>query len=149
MLQSLKGHLSMDILATSLDVLVKDWNGIFGILGIFLLGSGIAILWIRTVFDADLTSGELFALGVGGGLLPLFLGIFLTVLLDFLFGIKINFIAPCLVILIISGFASYRSGRGQISLLLEQYKTAGFKQRISAIFTPPFKVAPALVLFLF
>jgi len=148
----------MDILVKSLQVLTKEWTGILGILGIFLLGSGIIVLWIRTASDNALTVGEFFALGVGGGLLPLFLGIFLTVLFNLLFGIKINFVVFCLAILIISGFISYELGRNRFPTkvpksftppILEQSKAARIKQNISAIFNPPLRVVTALVLFLF
>jgi hypothetical protein len=147
----------MDVLVKSLQVLTREWTGILGILGIFLLGSGIIVLWIRTASDNALTVGEFFALGVGGGLLPLFLGISLTVLLNLLFGIKINFVVFCLVILIISGFASYQLRKRRIpknasetfSPPLEQSKAARAKQSISAIFNPPFRVVTALVLILF
>jgi hypothetical protein len=78
------------------------------------------------------------------------------VLLDLSFGFKLNFTVFCVAIFIISGFASYQSRMGHIqandsksfSLLLEQDKAAGFKQRISAIFTPRSKFVPGLVLIL-
>jgi hypothetical protein len=146
----------MDILSNSWLVLVKEWNGILGILCIFLLGGGIVFLWLKTLLDDSLTFGEYFVLSVGGAFLPLFLGISLAVLLDFLFDIKINFTVFCSVIFIISGFACYKSGKGHLQtdfskfypLLLRQDKTIGLKQLISAIFTHLFRVAPGLVLIL-
>jgi hypothetical protein len=103
----------MDIILTGLQVLIKEWNGVLGIFGVLLLGSAIAILWIRIIFGNGLSLGDFFALGIGGGWITLFPPILLTVLLRFVFGIQINLIALCIGILVISIFASYWIKRPQ------------------------------------
>jgi hypothetical protein len=146
----------MDILVNSWLVLVKEWYGILGILCIFLLGGGIVFLWLKILFDDNLTFGEYFVLSMGGTLLPLFLGIFLSLLLDFLLGIKINFILCCLVIFIFCCFAVYRSRTRQyqtqssrfFSLIPEPYKNSRYRQLFTAFFTLKPGVVPALLLIL-
>jgi len=103
----------MDIILTGLQVFTKEWNGILAILGLLLLGSGIIIFWVRIVSGDDLTFGDFFAIGVGGGWITLFPIVFLAVLLRFVFGVKVNFIGLCMGILIISIVASYWIKRPQ------------------------------------
>jgi hypothetical protein len=146
----------MDTLVNSWLVLIKEWNGILGILCIFLLGGGIVFLWLKTFFGDNLTLGEYFVLSAGGALSPLLLGISLTLLLNFLFGIKVNFTVFCVFIFIISGFSSYQLRKGHIQtnpskpslLALEQDKIGTLKQRLSTVLTLLFKVAPELGLVL-
>jgi hypothetical protein len=146
----------MDVLINSWLVLINEWNGVLGILFIFLLGSGIVFLFLKTVFDDSLTFGEYFVLGVGGTFLPLFMGISLAWLFNLLLGIKIDFILFCLIIFIACGFAVYRSRGNRFHVLASrfyswitnQFKNAGYKQRVSVIFTLQPEVVPALVLLL-
>jgi hypothetical protein len=127
----------MELLANSWLVLVKDWNGILGILCIFSLGAGIVFLWLKTLFKDGLAFSEYFVLSAGGALSPMFLGISLALLFDFVFGIKINFILYCLIIFIICCFAVYRSSVGSRS------------QALFSVFSPLRPgVVPALVLIL-
>lgn len=142
----------MDILINSWLVLIKEWNSIFGILSIFLLGGGTVFLWLKTLFDDNLAPGEYFVLSAGGAFLPMFLGISLSVLFAFLFGIKINFILFCLIIFIASCYGLYRSGGSRSSTfasrLPEQPQNAGDKPFFFAIFTPRLGVPILLILIL-
>jgi hypothetical protein len=151
-----KTTFQMDIFANSWFVLVNEWNSILGMLGIFLLGSGIVFLCLKTIFDDSLTFGEFFVLGMGGAFLPIFLGIFLSWIFKLLFGIKISFGLFCLIIFTVCCFAVSQSkgipiqklAKRFYSRVIAQFKNAEDKQPISAILTLRPKVLPALALIL-
>jgi hypothetical protein len=105
----LKGFNSMDILGKSLQVLIQDWNGLPGLVGIYLLGSASVFLWLKTSFGSRLTSGELVSISLGGGVLPLFLGMLPVILLDFVLGIRLNFVYSWLGIFVLSALLAGRS----------------------------------------
>jgi hypothetical protein len=97
----------------SLLVLTQPWAGIFGLLCVFSLGGGIVFLGLKSVFDNRLSRADYFVLAAGGAWLPLFLGILPAWWLNLAFGIRINFLVFCLVILIISGFLYWRFPKSQ------------------------------------
>ena len=100
----------MSTLENSLLILTQEWNSILGILYIFLLGSGIVFLCLKIVFDSQFTFGEYLVLGVGGGLLPLFLGISLAWLVDLVFGIKNDLTVFCEIVFMICLVIYWRKG---------------------------------------
>lgn len=128
----------MDILVSSWLVLSKELGDILSILGIFLLGGGIVLIWLRVIFCNNLTAGEYFVLSIGGALFPLSFGVLVTLLLNFLLGIIANFIVIYALTFIVSCFAVYpiwRSNRLQ-SLDSNFFSPAsGYRQIFSKLFS--------------
>ena len=135
----------MDILTSSWFVLLKEWNDILGLLGIFLLGGGIVFLCLKTIFDDRLTFGEYFVLSAGGVLCPLFLGVGLVWLFNFIFGLKIHFIWGWLSIFVICGLVFYRSERHRFQSLLSRDKNGGERQ-IASLWTGVFSTLVLLLI---
>jgi hypothetical protein len=134
----------MDILTSSWLVLTKETNDILSILGIFLVGAGIVFLWLKSFFKDSLTLGEYFVLSLSGALLPLSLGIFITLLFNFLHFVKINFLVLFWLIFILSCFAVYRIFRKNRHRTLDPDSTPFF----SAIFAHDHQIIPAMILIL-
>jgi len=134
----------MDILTSSWLVFTKEWSDILSILGLFLLGTGIVFLWLKSFFKESLTLGEYFVLSLAGALLPLSLGIFITLLLNFLHFVKINFLAFYWLIFILSCFAVFQIFRKNRHQTLASDSTPLF----SAAFTQYQPIIPALILIL-
>ncbi len=80
----------MKILLDSWLVLIKEWDIVFSILFILFLGAGSIFFLLKTVSKKDLAFSEYFSLSIAGGLLPLFLGISILILLGFFFKSQID-----------------------------------------------------------
>ena len=109
----------MENLLKSLEVLTHDWPVVTGLLGLYLLGSVSLFFWLKTSLGSRLTSGELTAVSLSGGFLPLFLGVIPVFALGFFGGLKLNFILSWLVILGLSAllfFRVWRRNRPTVSL---------------------------------
>jgi hypothetical protein len=75
----------MKILLDGLVVLVKDWGIVLGILSFMLLGAGIVFWGFKLLLGENLGLAEYLSLSLGGGLLPLLLGLLPVFLLNFVF----------------------------------------------------------------
>jgi hypothetical protein len=109
----------MDNLLKSLEVVTQNWPVVIGLLGLYLLGSASLFFWLKTSLGSRLTSGELTAVSLGGGFLPLFLGLIPVFALGFFGGVKLNFILIWLVVLGLSGllfFLTWRRNRQTAAL---------------------------------
>lgn len=98
----------MEILNQSFQVFTQDWPVILGLLGFYLLGSATLWLWLKNGFGAQLTVGEGLAVSLGGGFVPLLIGILAVMALRLGLGIKLSFASAWLGIFGLSGLLAYR-----------------------------------------